>query len=213
MYRAAMSLAYPSSPYRLSTAASRVQPLGLFIADIVPLPRQFAAFTDPTAAVGYFHWSLLPRGAFATDMILAYGGGRFARYLIEGLAGNNSDAAAKLYAGNALDVYSNFFDQASVTNATVFDYQAGATVDYDAEVEDQKAGRKVGVPTVMVYSEANLGETFGDLEGVWRDQVQEGALQIRGVGGGVGHFLVEEAPEETVGMLNDFLNQLQVAAQ
>lgn len=39
-----------------------IDPLGVFVADIVPFEAEYASFANPTDAVGYFHWAFLPRG-------------------------------------------------------------------------------------------------------------------------------------------------------
>lgn len=65
---------------------SFVKAVGLFVADIVPIVAEYASFSDPSSAVGYFHWAFLPRveGDFSTNVIMAYGGGNWvsALYLV-----------------------------------------------------------------------------------------------------------------------------------
>jgi haloacetate dehalogenase len=191
----------------------QVKGLGAFLADIVPIVEEYASFTHPLDALGYFHWSFLPRGAFATDVIMAYGGGNWVRQILGFGAGENAEATATFQADNAWDVYANFFDQLSVTNTSVFDYQAGATVDYDAQVADQAAGRKVNIPIHVLYSIYNLETLSGfNVSDVWSRWVEPNvSLTVGGIGGQRGHFIIEEAPEDTVAQLHDFMDTLGVS--
>ena len=114
---------------------------------------------------------------------------------------------------DAWAVYHTFFDQLSVTNASVYDYYDAATIDYLEMEADQKAGRKIKMPTHIEYSEYNLVEISGfDVEAVWSKYVDPSAgLTTEGICCGLGHFIVELAPQQTVGQLNKFLNRLGVA--
>jgi len=142
---------------------------------------------------------------------MAYGGGAWVNQILTYGSGLSTTGIEMFQAGDAWTVYENFFNQTSVTNASVFDYQAGATIDYNMEVEDQAAGRKINMPTHVLYSIANLGATFNVSE-VWSEWVNEpeAGLTVEGVGDEKGHFIIEEAPEETVEQLGAFLDRLGV---
>ena len=83
---------------------------------------------------------------------MAYGGGSWVTYINHLGTGINATAAALFQGGNAFAVYANFFNQLSVTNASVYDYTAGATTDYQRQLVDQAAGRKISMPTHVLYS-------------------------------------------------------------
>ena len=53
MHRAAVDNNFPG-----------IDAMGLFVADIVPIVAEYAAFSNPNASIGYFHWSFLPKGTF-----------------------------------------------------------------------------------------------------------------------------------------------------
>lgn len=191
----------------------QVTGVGVFMADIVPIVEQYKSFSNPTLATGYFHWSFLPRGEFATDVIMAHGGGNWIRKILEFGSGANKSATEVFRGDNAWEVYANFFNQISVTNASVFDYRAAANEDYLAQVADQKAGRKIRMPTHILFSIYNLEKLCGfNVADVWSRWVHSSEnLEVHGIGGGRGHFIVEEAPEETVSQLNGFMSRLGVA--
>jgi haloacetate dehalogenase len=80
-----------------------------------------------------------------------------------------------------------------VTNASVFDYQSGATTDYQYEEWDVGNGTMIEIPTHIMYSVYNLGQY--DVQGIWSNYTAPSAdLTTKGVGGGRGHFIIEEAP-------------------
>ena len=182
------------------------------MADIVPIVEEYASFATPGPAVGYFHWAFLPRASFATDVIMAYGGGNFVRQILEFGAGANAEATALFKADDAFDVYANFFDQLSVTNTSVFDYTAGANEDYQAQLSDQAAGRKISIPTHVMFSIYNLETLSGfNVSEIWKKWVHTNiSLTVQGVGGKRGHFIIEEAPTETISQLSNFMDLLGV---
>lgn len=144
---------------------------------------------------------------------MAYGGGNWVDYINAAGSGVNETAIALFRADNAFETYHTFFDQLSVTNASVYDYYSGATIDYEEQVADQAAGRKVKMPTHVEYSYYNLVQESGfDVQRIWENWVDESAnLTTEGICCGQGHFIIELAPQQTVGQLNVFLDRLGVA--
>jgi haloacetate dehalogenase len=97
--------------------------------------------------------------------------------------------------------------QAAISNpATVHamleDYRAGVTIDCDNDRADRDAGRKIGCPTLFLYSEQDdMVELYGDPLSIWRNwagDVRDGSVDC-------GHHIAEEAPEELARILVDFL--------
>lgn len=104
-------------------------------------------------------------------------------------------------------VYGEFFSQDHTLEASNKDYEAGATVDVEIERGWRERGEKLGMPTLLVYSEQYIGKRFEVAE-VWKDWVEEGKLTACALGDGVGHFGAEEAPKETAKALKDWLVKL-----
>ncbi|KIV76915.1 hypothetical protein PV11_08764 [Exophiala sideris] len=191
-----------------------VKALGVWLADIVPIVEEYASFSNPNYSTNYFHWNFLPKGSFATNVIMAYGGGNWVTYINNLGSGINETATALFKSGRAFEVYANFFDQVSVTNASVFDYTSGATTDYQAQLADQAAGRKISMPTHVLYSYTNLVEVSGfDVEATWARWVNPSAGLTTGpVCCGQGHFIIELAPQQSIDQLNAFMDRLGVQA-
>jgi haloacetate dehalogenase len=74
------------------------------------------------------------------------------------------------------------------------DYRACATCDFTMDDEDFKAGSKVACPLLVVWgARSHTGTVYGDVRGVW----QSYAEQVSGGPIACGHYVPEEAPDET----------------
>lgn len=184
--------------------------IGLGIFDIVPTTIQWKSVGDsPAAQVSTFHWAFLANAALAKDLISSYGGGKWAKEMILRWAGSNEVGLGKLKSGNALDVYGSFFDNPSVIKATCQDYEAGATVDVTAQRADQEAGRKVNIPVLLIYGKEYLGWRV-NVEEEWQHFVTKRSLiKSHPLSNGIGHFVAEEAPEDTAAALVAWIETLK----
>jgi pimeloyl-ACP methyl ester carboxylesterase len=184
--------------------------IGLGILDIVPTNVQWQSVgKSPAAQVSTFHWAFLANVGLASDLIRSYGGGKWAKEMILKWAGSNEVGLANLKSGNSLDVYGSFFDNPSVIKATCQDYEAGATTDVIAQTADQVAGRKVNIPVLLIYGEEYLGWRV-DVKEEWQNFVtNKGLITNHPLSNGIGHFVVEEAPEETAAALVSWIESLK----
>ena len=141
-------------------------------------------------------------------MISAFGGGEWARQAHTRIAGPNPVSLERIKKDNALDIYAELFDQKETLYYTALDYAAGAAPEATEQEEDQKAGRKVGVPLLVMFSKAKLGART-DVAGIWKDFVGEGVeYEGVGVGEGHGHYLPEEAFDIVVPKIEEFLKKV-----
>ena len=67
--------------------------------------------------------------------------------------------------------------------------------------EDQKAGRRIACPVQALWARKNGLDRWYDVPAVWRDW----ADSVEGHSIDCGHYLAEEAPEETLAALEPFL--------
>ncbi|KAF2811892.1 alpha/beta-hydrolase [Mytilinidion resinicola] len=179
------------------SGAPDIRILGVTLIDIVPTSTQWAGAGNPHENAGFFHWPFLANVELATKMITAYGGDKFCVDMIGRWVGNTPKGLARMKEGDSYKVYADSFLRESVIRATCQDYEAGAGVDVDVQKEDQKAGRKLQVPVLLIYGAEHIGRRF-DVKKEWIDWVGEGVkITDRGLGDGIGHFAAEEAPEET----------------
>ncbi|KAL1980954.1 hypothetical protein VTN96DRAFT_3294 [Rasamsonia emersonii] len=194
------------------TYANQFTILGTVLMDIVPTLVQWQGMTRPAEAVGFYHWPFLANVDLATEMIQAMGGDVFVRRLFQrGWGQLSARGAENLAKDGALEVYETSFKQESVVRASNLDYAAGAREDVEQQTKDQEAGRKLAVPTLVLYSAAGIGRRF-DVPGVWQDWVVPGKelLVAEGIGEGAAHFFPEENPEETVEKMQGWFGRIGV---
>jgi haloacetate dehalogenase len=82
------------------------------------------------------------------------------------------------------------------------DYRAGATVDVDDDLVDKQEGTKIECPVLVLWGEKSRPASWYDPLAVW----SEWAGDVRGSGLPCGHYLPEEAPDQTVDELVSFFS-------
>ena len=89
-----------------------------------------------------------------------------------------------------------------VVRAMLEDYRAGLTIDRAHEEADKAAGRRLGVPLLLLWSlRDDLEQLYGDPRLIWNGW----ATNVRGHGIDSGHHIAEEAPAALAAALVDFL--------
>lgn len=196
--------------HRLAVDAANfpVDILGVIMLDIVPTSVQWQAFSNAKIASGYFHWPMLANVEIATQMITAFGPGDWVRGANQRLAGPSDVGKARVAADGAIEVYAELFEQGDTVKWTCEDYRAGAQEDVTEQEEDQKVGRKINIPTLVMFSKSRLGSTM-DCATVWKDWIAEGVdYQAIGVGEERGHYLPEEAYETVGEAMTEFITRV-----
>ncbi|KAF2203103.1 alpha/beta-hydrolase [Delitschia confertaspora ATCC 74209] len=177
--------------------------LGACLMDIVPTLTQWAG--DPLEITGYFHWPLLANVELAQKMITAYGGDNWCRDMIKRWAGKNDSGFKSLSSDDSLSVYASFFSHPATIKASNEDYAAGATTDVDLQKGDQDNGRRIKCPLLLIYSKDYIGKRF-NVPKEWANWVDRSSkIDSFGIGDGIGHFVVEEAPRDTAGAIGGWL--------
>jgi len=181
--------------------------VGAAMLDIVPTKAQWDGFQNPAISASYFHWPFLANVDYAVQVISKYGGGQWAKDMHKRITGGDADLE-RATADGALDVYAACFDKEETLRYSCEDYAYGAGPECQDQSEDQTAGRKVDVPTLVMWSRAKLGARM-DVAKIWEDWIAPGTdYQAIGVSNGHGHFLPEEAPKEVVEAITSFVQKL-----
>ncbi len=165
----------------------------LAVLDCIPIVEHLDR-ADARFATAWWHWFFFaqpekPERAISADPEAWYGS------LAPGRAAAKGEE-------NHADHLAAIRDPATV-HAMLEDYRAGLGVDRAAEEADRAAGRRVGCPTLVLWSARDdLEELHGDPLAIWADWTTD----LRG-GGPIdsGHHLAEDAPDALAAALVPFL--------
>jgi haloacetate dehalogenase len=94
--------------------------------------------------------------------------------------------------------YLRCFRNPETIRATCDEYRAGATIDLVHDRVDR--GRRIMTPLLMLWGQRSSQGSGYDVLGVWRDHAEN----VSGHAIDSGHFLPEEAPDETYRALRGF---------
>jgi haloacetate dehalogenase len=157
----------------------------LVILDIVPTYATFAAMSM-ASTMATFHWFFLAQPFDLPERLI----GAAPEYYLKTMLARWSGGGLASFAPEALAEYLRCFDAATI-HASCEDYRAGATVDFALDEADL-GHRTIACPVLALWGTGRRGR-HGDVLGEWR----KWARDVRGRGLDCGHFLPEEAPEET----------------
>lgn len=163
------------------------------VLDIAPTAEMYGT-TDKAFATAYYHWFFLIQQDDLPERLI---GGDPAYYLSKKMAawGKSDGAITKA----AFAEYLRCFSAPETIHATCEDYRASAGIDLEHDAEN--AGEKIDNPLLALWGDDGfVGKTYDVLE-TWRTV----ANNVSGHSVPGGHFLPEEAPDETLAALLQFL--------
>ncbi|MCW5700412.1 MAG: alpha/beta hydrolase [Rhodospirillales bacterium] len=156
------------------------------VLDIVPTHKIFAT-VDQSVATGYYHWFFLIQGGGLPETLIGHDP---AYYLISKLSQWGGDFSA--FSDEALAEYIRCFLDPATIHASCEDYRAAASIDLAHDEADMAC--KIGCPLLTLWGAKGLMERHYDVPATWRER----ASAVSGRMLPCGHFLPEEAPEETL---------------
>lgn len=162
--------------------------------DILPTTEVWHRMT-PEMIRSYYHWGFLARPEMAEPMIADDP----VRFLHSALVGLYTPLEA--FHPEALAQYEEAIRRPGVIHAICGDYLAGATVDLEHDAAD--LGSRPGLPTLVLWGSRGMVGAEVDPVEIWRGRLP----RAEGRAIEAGHFLVEEAPEETWAALAEFLDR------
>lgn len=124
-------------------------------------------------------------------------------YLDHTIASWTASKSLAAFAPEALADYRASFSDPARTHAACEDYRAGWFIDRVFDEADQEAGRRIAAPTLVLWGEDGIPAGGASLLDIWRNWCV--AVEGQAVKGG--HFLVEEAREETLAALMAFFSE------
>ncbi len=123
-----------------------------------------------------------------------------AGFLTDALRSGTKSKTLNIFGEAALDAYAQAFNDPTRIHAFCEDFRAGEGADKEQLLADKAAGKKIIVPTLVLWSAAHF-PAEPSLLNVWRDW----ASDLRGEAIDSGHYLAEEAPDAVLKALDDFL--------
>jgi haloacetate dehalogenase len=168
----------------------------LAVLDIAPTYAMYTT-TDMAFAEAYYHWFFLIQPHDLPERMIGADREWFLRRKL-GQWGRDETA----FTDQALAEYIRCFTPATV-HASCEDYRASAGIDLGHDRADLDAGRRLGCPVLALWGGRGFVGGHYDVVGEWRtwaDDVHGWALPC-------GHFLPEEAPEQTRDALLGFFGR------
>jgi haloacetate dehalogenase len=161
--------------------------LKLAVLDIVPTGETFRR-ADMAFGLGYWHWFFLAQPYPLPERLL--GADPDAYYFRENRG---------RFAPAALADYLDAIRDPATIHAMCEDYRAGATYDFQLDEAD-RGKRRIACPVLALWGARNHVARWYDVLGVWRDWAHD----VRGHAIDCGHYLPEEARDETCAALQAF---------
>jgi haloacetate dehalogenase len=168
--------------------------LKLAVLDIVPTGEAFRR-ADSRMAFAYWIWFLLAQPRDLPERIVGANPRLFLDYMLDGWSGN-----ASCFSEELRSEYLRSFSRPETIHAICEEYRASLTLDR-AHDEADRGRRFITCPTLVLWSREGFLESWPDVLAIWR----EWACDVRGRAFDCGHFLAEEAPEETASELLTFM--------
>lgn len=169
----------------------------LVVIDIAPTLEVWRGM-DAARAMKMYHWMFLAQPAPIPEKLIAAAP---LDYLDHTLASWTADRTLHCFDARAMAHYRASFNDPARVHAACEDYRAGATIDRALDEADHAAGHKIQPPTLALWGASGLPAQGANPLDVWRDWCKD----ARGQAIAGGHFLPEEAPDETLAALLAFL--------
>jgi haloacetate dehalogenase len=166
----------------------------LAVLDIAPTLMMYDT-TDKDFAIRYYHWFFLIQPAPFPETLI----GHDPKFFLERKMrhwGKNRDAITD----EAFNDYLRCFSNPDTIHASCEDYRASASVDLEHDAAD--ANLKLTMPLLALWGANGMVGNKYDMLAAWRD-VAENVFGFAVPGG---HYLPEEAPDETCRALLNFFN-------
>lgn len=179
--------------YRLALDhPQRVERLALL--DIVPTVEQFEQMGVP-GGLGGFHWYFLAQPAPLPERLINGAPEFFLERMLGSWAGSGnvfSEAAMAEYRSAARDP--------ETVRSWCDDYRSGARYDLALDRSDRSAGKRIECPLLVLWGAGRGPSRRGRFMATWR----RWAADLQGEPMPCGHFIPEEAPQESERALCNF---------
>ena len=172
--------------------AERVRKVALL--DIVPTLTAFER-ADMAFGMAYYHWFFLAQPFDFPERMIGAAPETFLHQCL-----NTWSKTPGAITPEALSEYERCYRDPASIHATCEDYRAGASIDLAHDRADQ--GKRIECPLLALWGEKSIVGKQYDVLAVWREKAEK----VSGQGLDCGHFVPEEAPEQTLAAFLDFFS-------
>ena len=164
----------------------------LAVLNIVPTVDQFERMAED-ASLGYWPWYFLAQPPPFAERVIAAS----AEYVLRDIL-RAWPAAPDAIPEQSVRVYLEGFNEETIPGMCA-DYRASFHLDRQLDAEDRDAGRRIACPVLVHWGseETALSDSL-EVWRPWAGSVEGGPLPS-------GHFIPEEAPDELLASVRDFL--------
>ena len=156
--------------------------------DIVPTLYRFETIDQQAATSSYHRFFLIQPGGLPERLI-----GAEPEFFLRSMLRPSAVFEPEIFAE-----YLRCFNNPETIRATCDEYRAGASIDLVHDRADRS--RRLTMPLLVLWGERSSQGSGYDVLSVWRDHAEN----VSGQAIGSGHFLAEEAPDETYRALRGF---------
>ncbi|RQX00014.1 alpha/beta fold hydrolase [Micromonospora inaquosa] len=167
----------------------------LAVLDVVPIGDVYNR-ADKAFSLSYWVWSFLAAPAPVPEQFIEAAPAVLVDFMLDTWPEVKDAFPAEVRAA-----YVKQFSDRATVHAICEEFRAAATLDYQQDEAD-RGNRKISCPVLFLWSQrGQVAKLYDDPLTIWR----EWADDVRGEPVPVGHFIPEEAPEQTARQLLDFL--------
>lgn len=173
----------------------------LAVLDVVPTGMTWDR-ADADFALGFWPWSLLAQPEPLPEHILTSNAATIVDSALD-----HWGSATEVFPPDIRAAYAEALRDPRHAHAICEEYRAAAGIDHEHDEADQKAGRRIACPLLVLWSSKgplnNWYDKDGGPVGLW----QTFAEQVSGEAFGGGHFFPEELPQQTAKTLGRFFRE------
>ena len=173
----------------------------LAVLDIAPTEAMYGA-TDKAFATAYYHWFFLIQPAPFPETLIGHDPEFFLHHKT-GHWGRTKGAITD----QAFAEYLRCFKNPATIHASCEDYRAAASIDLDHDAADN--GKKLKMPVLALWGDIGFVGKHYDVIAEWQNY----AGHVEGQSINSGHFLAEEAPDQTLAALIRFFTKTDPSCQ
>jgi haloacetate dehalogenase len=167
--------------------------LKLALLDIIPTGEAFRR-ADMAFGLAFWIWFFLAQPYDLPERIIGADPQLFLDYMLDSWSGT-----AGAFPDEVRAEYARAFRNPETLHAICEEYRAAATLDYQHDEAD-RGRRRIACPVLALWSGQGVLQQWCNVLDIWRDWADD----VRGRTLECGHFLAEEAPDETYTELYTF---------